>query len=627
MPRIPTYDTQPVATTALPGARQSIALPDGAFESTTTRIAGNLFDKAQQYALKAQDDADDTAVLAARTAAADKAMRRTLGDDENGIQGFSKVTVPERMDPKGDKRPLAIRFGADFDNDLSEIQKGLTPRQQEKFAKFAPGLSQSFKQKAAEWDNQLLEKHKDSVAEAGVLTASQAIAAVPSPTDPAFREAISLLDEANRQKFGDGMSAEELAVVQATGRSRALAAKVGLALDAEDSRTAVDFMNATTPEGELLLLPADREKLKSKVEDSASRTLGKEQFASAQARGLGQAEALAELRSFLPGDDPATVRSRQLQEDEVKRAFAKKDSEDRQERADASREVLDVIRSGGQPTRAQWERMDPNSAREAEKEQKRLLYGLDEITDPQVDIQLEELRLTNPTAYASVDLFSPDLKGLGAKERKAHALAALKMRNPKTAKGESLVDSWIKDDMARYKPGAFAKKSKGELPTSQKGFASFAREAVNAWSEENGGAYPTREQYDGIIVKTVSKVEQRKADEGWYDNFEAWATGTDDVKTFVSGTGEAESIFGARITRRLEEQGKDPKDALERNRILVEILAKGRGGQTSGAPRVGVTPALRNPGVSGKPPKSNLAGQNGVALRDQGALQIVMPTE
>lgn len=231
MARVPTVDEPRQQLNALPGNRQQIATPDGAFGGTQARQlqqVGQTLDRVADVAIKFQEEADKAAVLDFNSKAEIIEQDLTAGKT-----GYTRATPTGVFGADADKTvPFTDRFDTQYQQKLKELRDGLTsPRQQAQADALIARRAAAFRGRVQAYEGKLIDDYNVEIGTTAIKVGHDAV--FGAYNDPVKIEQALASIVAGVQQVGVGkrLGKEALQVAALEAQSKALAGAVDRALD------------------------------------------------------------------------------------------------------------------------------------------------------------------------------------------------------------------------------------------------------------------------------------------------------------------------------------------------------------------------------------------------------------
>lgn len=231
MARVPTVDEPRQQLNALPGNRQQIATPDGAFGGTQARQlqqVGKSLDVVADVAMKFQEEADKAAVLDFNNKAELIEQDLTAGEG-----GYTKATPTGVFGADADKTvPLTQRFDSQYQQKLKELRDGLaSPRQQAQADALIARRAAAFRGRVQAYEGKLIDDYNVEIGTTAIKVGHDAV--FGAYNDPVKIEQALASIAAGVQQVGVGkrLGKEALQVAALEAQSKALSGAVDRALD------------------------------------------------------------------------------------------------------------------------------------------------------------------------------------------------------------------------------------------------------------------------------------------------------------------------------------------------------------------------------------------------------------
>ncbi len=231
MARVPTVDEPRQQLNALPGNRQQIATPDGAFGATQGRQlqqVGQSLDRVADIAMKFQEEADKAAVLDFNSKAEIIEQDLTAGK-----AGYTRATPTGVFGADADKTvPFTDRFDTQYQQKLKELRDGLTsPRQQAQADALIARRAAAFRGRVQAYEGKLIDDYNVEIGTTAIKVGQDAV--FGAYNDPVKIEQALAGIVAGVQQVGVGkrLGKEALQVAALEAQSKALAGAVDRALD------------------------------------------------------------------------------------------------------------------------------------------------------------------------------------------------------------------------------------------------------------------------------------------------------------------------------------------------------------------------------------------------------------
>ncbi len=231
MARVPTVDEPRQQLNALPGNRQQIATPDGAFGATQGRQlqqVGQSLDRVADIAMKFQEEADKAAVLDFNSKAEIIEQDLTAGE-----AGYTRATPTGVFGADADKTvPFTDRFDTQYQQKLKELRDGLTsPRQQAQADALIARRAAAFRGRVQAYEGKLIDDYNVEIGTTAIKVGQDAV--FGAYNDPVKIEQALAGIVAGVQQVGVGkrLGKEALQVAALEAQSKALAGAVDRALD------------------------------------------------------------------------------------------------------------------------------------------------------------------------------------------------------------------------------------------------------------------------------------------------------------------------------------------------------------------------------------------------------------
>lgn len=415
MARVPTVTEPRQELNALPGNRQQIATPDGAFGATQARQlgqAGQALDRVADVAVKFQEEADKAAVLDFNTKAELLEQELTAGEG-----GYTRATPSGVFGPDADKSvPFTDRFAGQYRQRLTELRDSLaSPRQKAKADELIATRATMFRGRVQAYEGKLIDDYNVEIGATSIKTSTDAI--VAAYNDPAKIDMALAGIVAGAQQVGTGkrLGKEAVAAAALEAQSKALTAAVDRALDNGQHDLATNLLLKYGDR----MTAVDKKALEKPVAEAARLSRGQEIGDAAVLQYTDEAEAVAAVRKAHAGaDEEFFVKV-------VQQRFGEKQQAQQAMQQKLKSEAWSYVAQGQRPPMSVFRRLDG-------EEQARINARLDERASgvkPQTDWSryndLRDMARDDPQSFLELPLdgepLAPaELKGLqGLRDRLA----------------------------------------------------------------------------------------------------------------------------------------------------------------------------------------------------------------
>lgn len=407
MARVPTVTEPRQELNALPGNRQQIATPDGAFGATQARQLGQVgqtLDRVADVAMKFHEEADRAAVLNFNTKA--ELLEQDLTEGEGG---YTRATPSGVFGPDADKSvPFTDRYAAQYRQKLVEMRDGLTsPRQKAQADALIEKRAGMFRGRVMAYEGKLIDEYNVEIGATSIKTNTDAIVAAyndPSKIDMALAGIV-----AGAQQVGTGkrLGKEAVAAAALEAQSKALSSAVDRALDNGQHDLATNLLLKYGDR----MTATDKKALEKPVAEAARLSRGQELADRMVLQYDDEGAAVAAVRKeFAGADEEFFVKV-------VQQRFGEKAQAQQAMQQKLKSEAWRYVAQGQRPPMSIYRRLGG-------EEQDRINYRLDlrargqkPTTDWERYNELRDLARTDPEAFVEMTLdgepLAPaDLKGL-----------------------------------------------------------------------------------------------------------------------------------------------------------------------------------------------------------------------
>ena len=304
MPRVPTYDTQPLQPTIRQGeARAPLSVEQAAMPGRQIQEAGEAMGRIGsalgQYVLQRQNELNDTLADDAVNTA-ERQFNQELTSYQQR-QGLNAINDPQAFNG-GD--PIAY-FQERRDRILGEITANMSPAVRQRAQNSLFRLGTRFDSSITSHFTEQTQRYNEDTDRMTIAQAQQSI--VQDPSDDNLRYNSGRINATvARQWAREGNNPDLLPSAQQEAVSQALGSAITSMLQSNNPRGAQDFLNR---HGEAML-PTERTEIGEQVRNAMATVLGRENAQAAMARPE------RERRAFL--QDQARTESGEIDEDQLR---------------------------------------------------------------------------------------------------------------------------------------------------------------------------------------------------------------------------------------------------------------------------------------------------------------------
>lgn len=396
MARVPTVDEPRQQLNALPGNRQQIATPDGAFGATQARQlqqVGKSLDVVADVAMKFQEEADKAAVLDFNNKAELIEQDLTAGEG-----GYTKATPTGVFGADADKTvPFTQRFDSQYQQKLKELRDGLaSPRQQAQADALIARRAAAFRGRVQAYEGKLIDDYNVEIGTTAIKVGQDAV--YGSYNDPVKIEQALASIVAGVQQVGVGkrLGKEALQVAALEAQSKALAGAVDRALDDGRHDLATNLLlqygnRMTEVDKKALVKPVAEAARVSRAQDISDQMV---------VQYDNEADAVAAVRKAHGGaDEEFFVKA-------VQQRFAEKQQAQQQMQTKLADDAWSYVAQGRRPPQSIFRRLDGKSQYAINNALEAKARGQDDAvkTDWNRYADLREMALNDPAGFLKHDL-------------------------------------------------------------------------------------------------------------------------------------------------------------------------------------------------------------------------------
>lgn len=269
MPRIPAYEINQTRTEALPGVRQQIATPDGAFgirQGQQIQQVGQSLGRISDAMQQEMERADASRANDALNKLRERELELTF-DREKGYTNLKGAAALNRESGK----PLTEEYAEQLDRTRQELEASLgTPRQREAFRQRANERITSFRGQLMNYEGTEFERYQSSVNEGTIASASQEVLSYYNDPDRVKRAVTDIRSAVYENGRMQGRAAEQIKSDSDKVVSGAHIGAVAQALASGDPLQAERYMAAFKDD----FLPADLLKAHALVNKEVANVIG-----------------------------------------------------------------------------------------------------------------------------------------------------------------------------------------------------------------------------------------------------------------------------------------------------------------------------------------------------------------
>lgn len=396
MARVPTVDEPRQQLNALPGNRQQIATPDGAFGGTQARQlqqVGKSLDVVADVAMKFQEEADKAAVLDFNNKAELIEQDLTAGEG-----GYTKATPTGVFGADADKTvPFTQRFDNQYQQKLKELRDGLaSPRQQAQADALIARRATAFRGRVQAYEGKLIDDYNVEIGTTAIKVGQDAVHGAYNDPVKIEQALASIVAGVQQVGVGKRLGKEALQVAALEAQSKALSGAVDRALD--DGRH--DLATNLLLQYGNRMTEVDKKALVKPVADAARVSRAQDISDQMVVQYSNEADAVAAVRKAHGGaDEEFFVKA-------VQQRFAEKQQAQQQMQTKLADDAWSYVAQGRRPPQSIFRRLDGKSQYAINNALEAKVRGQDDAvkTDWNRYADLREMARNDPAGFLKHDL-------------------------------------------------------------------------------------------------------------------------------------------------------------------------------------------------------------------------------